>query len=233
MLLHVEVNGHTQVASQRHHRHRPQFLTKMYGCRTYTPVAQQAPYSFDDRVGSFDFNCVRRIFLMYNTKEQQFDKIKFVGDIGEVLSTLTLKTPIVTMYRPEMSIQIIQYQLAGIFVGDLDFLANFVGQQGASVKWPCLFCLACQDRLSDCFRLGSDAPRFGKRKGTNSIQNCFAIYKREYLDLPERRKNKSKKRKRYQGVIVENCWTPACRHPSRLYCISNNACHTRIHEENI
>ena len=66
---------------------------------------------------------------MYNMNEQQFDKIQFVGDIGEILSTLTLKTPIVTMYRPEMLIEIVQYQLAGVFVGDLDFLANFSGSR--------------------------------------------------------------------------------------------------------
>ena len=92
-----------------------------------------------------------------------------------------------------MLIEIVQYQLAGVFVGDLDFLANFLGQQGASAKWLCPFCLACQDRLSDCFRLGSDAPRFGKRKGMNSIPNCFATYKREYLNILEHEKTKAKR----------------------------------------
>ena len=69
ILLHVQVNGHTQVAivrntNNRHHRLRPQSLTKMYGCRTYAPEAKQATYSFDDRVGRFDCSSVKRIFLM-------------------------------------------------------------------------------------------------------------------------------------------------------------------------
>ena len=75
ILLHVEINGHTQVAivrntSNRHHRRWPQALTKMYCCRTYEPAAKQAPYNFDDRIGKFDFSSVRRIDLMYNKREQ-------------------------------------------------------------------------------------------------------------------------------------------------------------------
>ena len=42
---------------------------------------------------------------MYKKREQQFDKLGFVGDIGEVLAALTFKTPIVAPYLPDMAIK--------------------------------------------------------------------------------------------------------------------------------
>ena len=130
---------------------------------------------------------------MYNTVKQQVDKIQFVGGMDAVLSTVTLKSPVGTKYRPNLSFEIIQYQLAGVFTGDLDFLANFLGQQGASAKWLCMFCLDSQDKLADTFLLGGNAARFNKRKGMNSIQKCFAVYEREYLNKHESQRTKAKK----------------------------------------
>ena len=107
---------------------------------------------------------------MYNTDEQQFDKIKFIGNMTVFLVTLTLKSPIITDYRPETWFERIQYQLACIFAGDLDFLANFLGQQGASAKWLCMHCLASQDKSAVTFHLSYGAPRFHKQKGINSLK---------------------------------------------------------------
>ena len=175
MLLHVQVDGHMQVVivtktSNHYHRKRSQALTKMYGCCNYELAAEKASHSFDNRVGRCDLSCVKRIFLIYNKKERQFDKIYFVSNRGKVLPTLTLKAPIITPNLFDMSIKIIQYQLAGIFVGDLDFLVHFLGHQGASASWLYMFCLACQDRLSDYFQLGFDARRFAKRRKMYLIQ---------------------------------------------------------------
>ena len=50
-----------------------------------------------------------------------------------------------------------------------------------------MFCLACQDSLS-----GTNATRFPKRRGMNSIPECYKIFKREYLDLPEHKKKAKK-----------------------------------------
>jgi hypothetical protein len=97
------------------------------------------------------------------------------------------------VFLPDLSFEISQYQLAGVFTGDLDFLANFLGQQGASAKWLCMFCLASQDKLADTFLLGGNAARFNKRKGMNSIQKCFTVYEREYLKLHESQRTKTKK----------------------------------------
>ena len=130
---------------------------------------------------------------MYNTVKQQVDKIKFISGLDAVLVTVTLKSPVRTVYRPGLSFEIIQYQLAGVFTGDLDFLLNFLGQQGASAKWLCMFCLASKDKLADTFILGGNAARFNKRKGMNSIQKCFAVYEREYLNLHESHRTKANK----------------------------------------
>ena len=147
----------------------------------------------DERVASVDFSSVTIILLMYNTVKEQVDKIQFIGGMDTVLATVTLKSPVGTEYRPDLSFEIIQYQLAGVFTGDLDFLANFLGQQGASAKWLCMFCLDSQDKLADTFLLGGNAARFNKRKGMNSIQKCFAVYEREYLNLHESQRTKAKK----------------------------------------
>ena len=58
-----------------------------------------------------------------------------------------LKKPIVWEVSEEKSMVLIldDYLLAGLFTGDLDFLAHFFENQGASAKWLCLWCLANQD----------------------------------------------------------------------------------------
>ena len=130
---------------------------------------------------------------MYNKVKQQVDKMHLIGGMDAVLVTVTSKSPVGTMYRSDLLFEIIQYQLAGMFTRDLDFLANFLGQQGASAKWLCMFCLASQDKLADTFLLGGNAARFNKRKGMNSIQKCFAVYEREYLNLHESHRTKANK----------------------------------------
>ena len=91
----------------------------MHGCRTYEPAAKQ----FDDRIGKLNFSSVRRINLMYNKMEQQFDKLEFVGDTGKILATLTFKAPIVTPYLPGST----NNYLSANLWGGLDFLSNFLG----------------------------------------------------------------------------------------------------------
>ena len=59
-----------------------------------------------------------------------------------VLSTLTLEISVVTTSWPETRVKLIRYQLAGVFAGDLEFLANFAGQQDASAKWLFICCTA-------------------------------------------------------------------------------------------
>ena len=115
------------------------------------------------------FSLVESVLLMYNTTGKVIDKLQFVDTAGSALSTLTLKTPISIAYRTPLPFNVKQYQMAAVFTGDLDFLANFLGHQGASATWLCMFCLANQEKVGDKFALGDDAPRFPKRRGIHSI----------------------------------------------------------------
>ena len=85
-----------------------------------------------------------------------------------------------------------QYLLAGAFTGNLDFIAHFQGQQDASAKWLCIFCLAMQGKLGETFRLRGNAPRFPKRTGEHSLQNMYEVYQKEYLSLDEKDQTPSK-----------------------------------------
>ena len=60
------------------------------------------------------------------------------------------------------------------------------------------------------------------------FQKCFKMFKSEYLDLPENKKEE-KEGTSYQGLGLHHCWSAAGRHPSELYCIGNNAYHPRYH----
>ena len=113
-----------------------------------------------------------------------------------ITGTLTLKKSIDFCYKdgvdpPQFDIH--RYLLAGIFTGDLDFLANFLGHQGASARWLCMFCLARNSELHRAFRQAGDPQRFRKRQGVTSIKELYKTYKREYLDLDPKLKTKAKR----------------------------------------
>ena len=61
----------------------------------------------DERVASVDFSSVTIILLMYNTVKGQVDKIQFIVGMDAVLATVTLKSPVGTEYRPDLSFELI------------------------------------------------------------------------------------------------------------------------------
>ena len=221
VLLEVTVNGKKQVAmvrntNPRHVRHNPQQLTNNYEVRRYTPLSANETTtgeSASDFAASVDFKTVYSVVFMYNVTKEQFDELLFVSSTGTTLSKFTLRIPISVSFNSNTSFSVLQYQLAGVFTGDLDFLANFVGHQGASAKWLCLFCLANQDNLVDTFHLGGNAPRFQQRKGVNSIQKCFEIYKREYLDLDCNLRTKSRRERVTQELTYSIVGAPLANIP--------------------
>ena len=124
-----KVNLNVQVTIIRntsvlHHRHQPQALIQTSGgvVSTYMHVSETICHflirqqSCKCRFFSF---VVKRMLLMYNTDEEQCDKIKFVADMDAVLSTLTLEIPVVTISWPETRVKLTRYQLAGVFAGEL------------------------------------------------------------------------------------------------------------------
>ena len=71
-----------------------------------------------------------------------------------------------------------------------------------------MFCLAQQEKLQEIIRREGKAPRFPKRKGINSSQKSYEIYKREYMDLDSRLKTKAKKEQVTQYLIYSVVWAP-------------------------
>ena len=177
---------------------KPDPLPKEYRVERYLPAPEEEvgqATKLDDRVAHVDFKLVKSILLMVNTVQNKLDKIEFRDENGKCLASLTLKRPIVWEVSEEDQLVLEHYLVAGIFTGDLDFLAHFFGHQGASAKWPCLWCLANQDLLEETFKLEGKASRFHKRKGNKSLQRSFEEYQKNYLDLDLTQRTKAKKEK--------------------------------------
>ena len=141
--------------STRHHRSKPLALTNVYRVAHYMPEAQEPNTThadFDSRIARVDYGAVKAIVLMYNTKDKTIDEIKFVDEDNVSLDKLTLNKLIPCEHEEAAQYQVSQFLLAGVFTGDLDFLSNFLGHQGASSKWLCIYCLASQDRLDETSR---------------------------------------------------------------------------------
>ena len=160
-------------------------------------------------VAKVDFIQVKAILSIYNRVKQCVDKIKFEDENNQTLAQLTLNIPIACEPHLTMQFTSTHYLLAGIFTGDLDFLAHFFGHQGASAKWLCLFCLSMQEKLDETFRLEGDAPLFQERKGAYLHKVCFETYKSEFLDLMLTMRTKTKRnksRRSYRIVLWHRHW---------------------------
>jgi len=200
VLLHIKFGGQSEVAivknsDPRHHRYKPDPLPKEYLVEWYLPTLGGARLAtkLDDRVAEVDFKAVKSNVLMVNRVRNKLDKMEFRDETNKCLASLTFKKPIAWKVSEKNQMVLDQYLLAGLFTGDLDFLSNIFGHQGASAKWLCLWCLANQDLLEETFKLEGKAPRFQKRKGLNSLQCSFEKYQKNYLDLDLTFRTKAKK----------------------------------------
>ena len=200
-MLHVKIADSSGVGlvvntSTRHHYHKPMALTDVYRVARYSPKDRErrpAHTDFANQIARVDFGIVKAILFMYNTEDNTIDEMNFVDEDNVSLDKLTLNVPIPCQYEEAAQHQVAQYLMAGVLTGDLDFLSNFLGHQGASSKWLCFYCLASHDRLKETFELKGEAPRFPKRKGVNSLRECYKRYKREYMNLEPRHKTKARR----------------------------------------
>jgi len=74
--------------------------------------------------------------------------------------------------------------MASVFTCDLDFLSKFLGHQGASSKWLCIFCLAITEKLADIFHTGGVVPRY-ERRTLESFKQNYQVYVENFLNLPK------------------------------------------------
>ena len=142
-------------------RQKLQSLTGNSDICQYTPllpvILSTSDTSMDDVVASVDFTAVTTILVMHNTITLEINKVTFVGSNDSVLAAFTSRSPIGLEHSPTTPFQLLQYRLAGMFAGDLDFLANVVGHQGAVAKWPCFFGWRARERT--LFWSFSDPPK--------------------------------------------------------------------------
>jgi len=82
------------------------------------------------------------------------------------------------------SVEIDQILVAGVFTEDLDFLAKFLGHQGTSANWLCVFCLTMHVLFKNTFTSVGTAPRFEKHS-INSIIAMYQMYQEQFLSLPK------------------------------------------------
>ena len=158
----------------------------------------------------------------------EFDKIGFVDSSEKIVGTLTLNNPIDFCCKdggdpPEFNIY--RYLLSGIFTGDLEFLSHFLGHQGASARWLCMFCLARQNELHTAFCLAGDAPRFPKRQGPASMKELYNIYKCKYLDLdPKLKTNATKEQATLEPHMPRHKYTYMYKFIYPWTCVHTHAC---------
>ena len=106
-----------------------------------------------NRVATLNVTEVPSIQVMYNTTYKEFDGVLFLDCNGLKLGVAYFRDTI-PCGDPEVqkpSIEIDQILVAGVFTADLDFLAKFLGHQGASATWLCVFCLAMHAQLKITF----------------------------------------------------------------------------------
>ena len=137
VLLHLKLGEQMEVfivknPYRHHNRKAPSSLPSGYLVWLHDEC-DEGGVTLEHRVAKVDFTQVGAILLMYRVK-QCVDKIRFKDEINQTLAQLTLKIPLACDPHLTMQFTMIHYLLAGIFVGDLDFLAHFFGHHGVSAK---------------------------------------------------------------------------------------------------
>ena len=118
-----------------------------------------------------------------------------------IVGLFTLVNGIVWAPLSQPKPEICPYLLTGLLTRDLDLLSLFVGHQGASAKWLCMFCLALQAEIGLPYQVERKKIRFGIRRGSRSILRCYEKYKKEFLELDLLSRTKAKKEKVTQELL--------------------------------
>ena len=230
-LVHVKVGNEMQVVmvkntNPKHHRKDPMPLPDGLSVFEFTPATTPslAPdqKTFYDRVAAVDVSLVASIQLQYNTLFKVFDGLRYIDIDGKVIAMSYFKQPIKCANSSEPPIAIDQILLAGVFTADLDFLSKFLGHQGASARWLCMFCLAMQSQLKDTFVNGETGPRFAKRD-MEHIREMYGKYQERFENLPSNMQTKERRKKITKEIthsiavkaltdIPLDCITPATMH---------------------
>ena len=229
ILVRVKIGVEEQVVLVKnshagHHRKNPTPLPTSVSIKEDNPIlpAQQFGKKLEHRIAVADVSMVTSMQILYQRNYKTFVGLSLEDESGSQIAVAYFKKAIVGLDTVVPPFSIKQYLIAGLFTGDLDFYAKFLGHQGASARWLCMFCLAMQDKLKDVFISGGLSSQFEKRT-MDSMKEGYAIYKKEFLDLPVCQQTKAKreevtKEMTYSVVgqaladIPLDCFTPASMH---------------------
>ena len=229
ILIRVKIGTEEQVvlvknSNAGHHRSRPTPLPTTVSIEEYYPIlpAQEFGKKLDHRIAVADVTMVKSTQLLYQRNYKAFVGLRLVDESGNQIAVAYFKQAISCLDPSVPPFSIEQYLIAGVFTGDLDFYAKFLGHQGASAKWLCMFCLAMQDQLKDVFISGGTAARFQKCT-IESIKRMHGIYKEKFESLPTCQQTKAKReeitKEMTYSVVGEaladiplDCFTPASMH---------------------
>ena len=158
ILLNVTINGESRSilvtnTSAHHDPEAPKPLAKNFtGYVDYTPI-QPAPMTpiitFNDQTAEVDVAQVSCIKLLHNSVTNDIDGVVFLDAKGESAGRCLFLNPIKALITSQPDFK--QILLIGVFTADIEFLAKFVGHQGASARFMCLFCLAIKSKCADVF----------------------------------------------------------------------------------
>ena len=119
-------------------------------------VSSSTRRPFKDCVITINFKIIRRVeFIRSEGKTHGFRFTLHSAVDGVVSETAPPAFVSVYFQYPLLGAvpQVEQYLFAGIFINDLDFVSKFLGHQGASAKFLCMFCLATKETIKNSFRI--------------------------------------------------------------------------------
>ena len=131
--------------------------------KEYTP-SSVAPICrpFDNSLVKINFTLIVEVRLLVNASTKNIDGICFVlaAQVGQTELLDDTNTLVCVYFQTPLSQEgpisvyptVEQYLLAGVFVNDLEFVSMFLGHQGASARYMCMFCLATKNLVKEGFR---------------------------------------------------------------------------------
>ena len=107
--------------------------------------------AFEDRVANIDVSRIESLKYLHNTIDQTLDGLVFVGANDAVLGRSIFVESIALEDSDVETVMFKQYLVIGMFTADLEFLSKFLGHQGASSKYFCMFCTAVKKQCEEVF----------------------------------------------------------------------------------
>ena len=197
----ISINDEMQMVvtintDEKHDHKSPKPLPQISGITSY-----QAPNMTEkNKMGviAIDFSKVESIKACCDLDGKKLLGLSFFGPDAICIGTAYFPKQVECNARTD-SVQLSQIIVAGLFVADIDFLSTFLGHQGSSSRFPCVYCLV---KLSEKIRMWDpDSPKFTPRTG-NRIDKGFAEYTTRYLDLPEHQQTNSKRQQVTQNLSI-------------------------------